>query len=113
VVRLGRPGPAGDGVRVLGLNGDWSIGVTMVPSSADANIYTVTNSLPVSGAWPNYKFVITPTSSPWIWESPANFGGGNRYFPVPAGGTNLPVGDLAPTPTTPIASSSATTTNLH
>jgi hypothetical protein len=82
---------SGDGVRVLGLNGDWSTGFTMVPSSADANIYTVTNSLPVSGAWPNYKFVITPTSSPWIWESPANFGGGNRYFPVPAGGTNLPV----------------------
>src|ERR1039457_1674641 len=81
----------GDGVRVLGLNGDWTTGITLVPSAANADIYTVTNSLPVSGAWPNYKFVITPTSSPWIWESPASFGGGNRYFPVPAGGTNLPV----------------------
>ena len=79
----------GDTVRVLGLNGDWTTGVTLVPSAANADIYTVTNSLPVSGAWPNYKFVITPTSSPWIWETVT--GGGNRYFPVPAGGTNLPV----------------------
>jgi hypothetical protein len=81
----------GDGVRVLGLNGDWATGVTLVPSVANTNIYTVTNDLAVSGAWPNYKFVITPASGPWVWESPADFGGGNRYFSVPAGGTNLPV----------------------
>lgn len=80
----------GDGVRVLGLNGDWSTGVTMVPSSGNAMIYTVTNDQ-AAGSWPNYKFVITPTSSSWIWESPASFGGNNRYFQVPTGGTNLPV----------------------
>ncbi len=80
----------GDTVRVLGLNGDWSTGITMVQSVANTNVYTVTNSL-TAGTYPNYKFVITPTASAWIWESPASFGGGNRYFQVPAGGTNLPV----------------------
>ena len=81
----------GDGVRVLGLNSDWTTGVTLVPSSTDTNIYTVTNDL-TAGSWPNYKFVITPGSGSWIWESPASFSGGNRYFQVPAaGGTNLPV----------------------
>jgi hypothetical protein len=80
----------GDGVRVLGLNGDWTTGITMVPSVANTNIYTVTNSL-TALSYPNYKFVITPTSSSWIWESPASFGGGNRWFQVPTGGTNLPV----------------------
>lgn len=79
----------GDGVRVLGLNGDWSTGITMVPSVANTNIYSVTNSL-TALSYPNYKFVITPASGPWVWESPANFGGGNRYFEVPSGGTNLP-----------------------
>src|SRR5579885_1875322 len=80
----------GDTVRLLGLNGDWSTGVAMVPSVADTNIWTVTNDL-AAGSWPNYKFVIAPAAGSWIWESPASFGGGNRYFQVPAGGTNLPV----------------------
>ncbi len=79
-----------DTVRLLGLGGDWTTGVAMVPSAADADIWTVTNSL-AALSWPNYKFVIAPASSAWIWESPASFGGGNRYFQVPAGGTNLPV----------------------
>jgi hypothetical protein len=77
----------GDGVRVMGLNGDWATGITMVPSATNANIYTVTNDL-TAGTWPSYKFAITPTSSAWIWESVT--GGGNRYFQVPAGGTNVP-----------------------
>ena len=82
----------GDTVRVLGLNGDWTTGITMVTNVADANIYTVTNDMAV-GTWPTYKFVITPVSAPWIWESPVSTGGGNRYFltAVPVGGTNLPV----------------------
>lgn len=80
----------GDTVRLLGLGGDWTTGVAMVPSAAAADIWTVTNSL-AALSWPNYKFVIAPASSAWIWESPASFGGGNRYFQVPAGGTNLPV----------------------
>ena len=78
----------GDGVRVLGLNGDWSTGITMVPSAANTNIYTVTNSL-TAGTYPNYLFVITPASGSWSWETTA--AGGNRWLLVPAGGTNLPV----------------------
>ena len=83
---------SGAGVRLLGLGGDWTTGIAMVPSAANTNIYTVTNSLTV-GTWPTYKFVITPASGSWIWESPASTGGGNRYFStaVPAGGTNVPV----------------------
>lgn len=82
----------GDGVRVLGLNGDWTTGITMVPSAADADIYTVTNDMAV-GTWPTYKFVITPAAASWIWETPASTGGENRYFltAVPTGGTNVPV----------------------
>lgn len=60
----------GDGVRVLGLNGDWSTGITMVPSAANTNIYTVTNSL-TAGTYPNYLFVITPASGSWSWETTA------------------------------------------
>ena len=78
----------GDTVRLLGLNGDWSTGVAMVPSAGDANIYTVTNDL-AALSYPNYKFVIAPASGSWIWE---DLGPGiNRYFQVPSGGTNLPV----------------------
>jgi len=80
----------GDSVWVLGLEApDWSTGISMTPS-ADPDIYTVTTNLTV-GSWPNYKFVIKPGSGSWIWESPASTGGGNRWFQVPAGGTNLPV----------------------
>ena len=79
----------GDGVRVLGLNGDWTTGVTMAPSAANTNIYTATNDL-TAGTYPNYLFVITPASGSWSWETTA--AGGNRWFLVPAGGsTNLPV----------------------
>ena len=76
----------GDTVWVLGLGGDWTNGISMTPS-ANPDIYTVTTNLSALN-WPNYKFVIKPA---WIWESPATFGGDNRWFQVPAGGTNLPV----------------------
>lgn len=80
---------SGDSVWVLGLEApDWSTGISMAPS-ANPDIYTVTTNL-AAGIWPNYKFVIKPASGSWIWESPASTGGGNRYFQVPAGGTNLP-----------------------
>jgi hypothetical protein len=80
----------GDNVRLMGLNGDWTTGLIMVPTVANTNIYSVTNSQ-TALSYPNYKFVIAPTNSAWVWESPGSFGGGNRYFQVPTGGTNLPV----------------------
>jgi hypothetical protein len=80
----------GDTVWVLGLGSDWANGISMT-QSANPDIYTVTTNLS-AGTFPQYKFVIKPTSSSWIWENLP--GGGNRYFQapgVPSGGTNLPV----------------------
>lgn len=79
----------GDNVLLLGLNNDWTVGITMAPSSGNPQIYTITSNLPAS-TWEDYKFVIAPGGGgAWVWENPA--GGGNRFFQVPPGGTNLPV----------------------
>ena len=91
----------GDTVAILGLNGDWTSGVAMTSSPTNPNVYTVTVNLPAEN-WPNYKFVIKQTDNPWIWEKPAAFGGDNRYFQVPAGGTNLPVVLFSDTTNSPI-----------
>ena len=81
----------GDNVLVEGLNNDWADAVTLTPSSGNPLIYTITTNLPV-GTWEDYLFVIAPgNDGAWIWESPTSTGGGNRYFQVPPGGTNLPV----------------------
>jgi hypothetical protein len=50
----------------------------------------------MAASWSNYRFLINPygtntASTSMRWEVPASFGGGDRWFQVPAGGTNLPV----------------------
>jgi hypothetical protein len=89
---LGNFHPGTDTVLLSGNFNNWATNNTMAVS-ADTNVYTLTQDL-AAASWPNYKFVINPngnsTGTSLIWEVPASFGGGNRYFQVPAGGTNLP-----------------------
>jgi len=73
----------GDTVAVEGVSGT-TADIAMI-ESASPGIYTATNGF-TAGSWPNYKFVIKPAGGgTWIWEN------NNRWFQVPAGGTNLPV----------------------
>ena len=84
---------AGDTVAVAGNWNSWGTNDTLAVS-VDTNIYTITLNQ-TAGIYPNYKFIINPggnsASGSWKWESPSSFGGGNRWFQVPATDTNLPV----------------------
>lgn len=78
----------GDSVLLEGLNGDWTTGIAMVPSSGDPLVYTISSNL-TANTWQDFKFVIAPgNGGSWIWETPS--GGGNRFCYVFPGGTNLP-----------------------
>lgn len=86
---------AGNGDTLL-VAGNWDNWATTHVMSATANpdVYALTLNL-TANTYPNYKFVINPggtaTGNQLKWEAPASFGGGNRWFQVPPGGTNLPV----------------------
>ena len=84
---------AGDTVAVAGNWNGWITNDTLAVS-VDTNIYTITVNQ-TAESYPNYKFIINPggnsPSGSWKWESPSSFGGGNRWFQVPAVATNLPV----------------------
>ena len=86
----------GDTVLVAGNWDSWST-TNVLAASSNPDVYTLTINSPAftTGYYPNYKFVIDPygtaSGNSLIWEAPASFGGNNRYFGVPPGGTNLPV----------------------
>jgi hypothetical protein len=84
----------GDTVLVAGNWDNWATTNTLTVSTTNANIYQLTVNL-AANSYPNYEFVIDPggtsSGSGLNWEVPASFGGGDRWFEVPAGGTNLPV----------------------
>jgi hypothetical protein len=103
--QLGNFNPAnGDTVFVSGdfitTNGAWlqtatdgstNYILTLVPGTTNyTGTFTSTN---VTGSYENYQFVINPGGNfagTLIWE-PNVIGGPNRYFPVPAVNTNLPL----------------------
>jgi hypothetical protein len=110
---IGTFNPAnGDTVALMGIGNDWDVGIGMV-QSANPDVYTITNDL-AAGSWPNYKFIIKPATGNWIWESPASTGGQNRWFQVPATGTNLPVVFFSDNTTLPTETVSITfQLNMH
>jgi len=101
---------AGNGDTVL-VAGNWDGYATTNTLTVSDNPDIYTNTLDLAAAsWPNYKFVINPygtaSGSGLKWESPTSFGGGDRWFQVPAAGTNLPVvffSDAADLPTYQVA----------
>jgi hypothetical protein len=82
----------GDTVLVAGNWDGWVTTHTMT-LTATPNVYSITQDL-AAASFPNYKFVINPngtsTGNALNWEVPSSFGGGDRWFQVPAAGTNLP-----------------------
>ncbi len=105
---LGNFNPAnGDTVLVAGNWDGWAT-TNVMTLTATPNVYAFTTNL-TGGSYPNYEFVIDPggdsSGNTLQWEVPASFGGGDRWFEVPAGGTNLPTvyfSDDANVPTYPV-----------
>jgi hypothetical protein len=102
---LGNFTPGVDTVLVSGTFCDWTT-TNVLTVTADANIYSLTFADTTDGVgnYEDHKFIIDPggdsTGSSLIWESTPN-----RFFPVPAGGTNLPTvffDDFATVPTSTI-----------
>jgi len=89
----------GNGDTVL-VGGNWDGWATtnIMAVTANTNVYSITKNLAAQSGtnYTDYKFIINPggnsTGNALIWEVPASIpNGGDRYFQVPAGGTNLPV----------------------
>ncbi|MGA2247625.1 MAG: hypothetical protein ABSH48_21775, partial [Verrucomicrobiota bacterium] len=98
---LGNFDPATDTVLVSGTFCDWTT-TNVMTATADPNVYSLTfnDTADATGAYENHKFIIDSAGT-LNWESIAN-----RYFPVPAGATNLPVvffNDLSNLPTSTIS----------
>ena len=89
---LGNFHPGVDTVLVSGTFCNLTTTNVMAQSVSDTNVYTLTfdDTSDSVGGYENHQFVINPngdsSGSSLIWEST-----GNRYFQVPATGTNLPV----------------------
>jgi hypothetical protein len=94
-ITLGNFNPSSDFVYVAGdVVNNWQPGLTLSPSVADTNIYTVT--VPVTnsvGATVNYKFIMNTFAQGTTWESDGVGPGGaqNRQFIFPNTATNLQV----------------------
>jgi hypothetical protein len=71
---------------------DGATNFILAPSGGNPNIYVGTfNDVHAPADFENHKFIINPGGnfSALNWENVS--GGGNRFFQVPAGATNLPV----------------------
>ena len=86
---LGNFDPTTDTVLVSGTFCDWTT-TNVLTATADTNVYSITveDTTDAVASYENHKFIIDPygdsASSGLIWESTVN-----RFFQVPAGGTNL------------------------
>ena len=103
---LGNFHPGVDTVQVSGTFCNWTT-TNVMTVTADTNVYSLTfnDSADAVGAYENHKFIINPngnsTGSALNWESISD-----RYFQVPAGGTNLATvyfNDVSNVPTTSVS----------
>lgn len=104
---LGNFHPGVDTVLVSGTFCNWTTTNVMTATVADTNVYTLAfnDTADAVGGYEDHKFVINPngnsSGASLNWESIPN-----RYFQVPAVGTNLPTvffNDLTSVPSTPVS----------